>query len=220
MGFQIDPSYKDVAERIQDLKAKHPEASLGVIDPAKPYDIVTIGPKTFIVVTAVCYRTPDDLAPGVGIAWEPFPGPTPYTKDSELQNAQTSAWGRAIVAALASESKAIASLEDVRNRSEASNVQGTANTEPPPEPIPEIKAGWATHEASTAAHDELNNRIKVLSVDQRARASEIRQEVGGGWPLAKTAYETLAAFASACEAFGPDAVPQAADAAGEQEERF
>jgi hypothetical protein len=28
--------------------------------------------------------------PGIGMAWEPFPGRTPYTKASELMNAETS----------------------------------------------------------------------------------------------------------------------------------
>lgn len=56
--------------------------------------------------------------PGIGVAWEPFPGRTPYTKDSELMNAETGAWGRAIMAALAADAKkGIASAQEVRNRS-------------------------------------------------------------------------------------------------------
>lgn len=108
--------YKDVPARVADFKEKHPEGTLRPLDPSNPYRVETIGSQTFIVFVAAAFRTPDDPAPGVGTAWEPFPGRTPYTKDSELQNAETSAWGRAIVAALASESKQIASHEDVRNR--------------------------------------------------------------------------------------------------------
>ena len=68
---------------------------------------------------ALAYRAPDDPMPGIGTAWEPFPGRTPYTRDSELMNAETSAWGRAIVATLAADTnKGIASREEVRNRSE------------------------------------------------------------------------------------------------------
>lgn len=116
MGFELDPSYKQVPERIQDFKEKHPEGSLQPADLAVWYRIETIGDQTFIVYVAAAYRSPEDPRPGIGMAWEPFPGKTPYTKDSELQNAETSAWGRAIVAALASESKSVASAEDVRNR--------------------------------------------------------------------------------------------------------
>ena len=72
---------------------------------------------TFIVYVAGAWRTPDDPRPGIGIAWEPYPGQTPYTAGSELQNAETSAWGRAIIAVGASDAKrGIASREEVRNR--------------------------------------------------------------------------------------------------------
>lgn len=116
MAFDLDPSYKQVPERIADFKAKHPEGSLRPLNPERPYDIIDVAGQTFIVYAAAAFRTPDDPAPGVGTAWEPVPGKTPYTRLSELQNAETSAWGRAIVAVLASESKAVASAEDVRNR--------------------------------------------------------------------------------------------------------
>ena len=42
------------------------------------------------------------------------PGLTPYTKNSELQNAETSAWGRALVAVLAADTKeGVASADEV-----------------------------------------------------------------------------------------------------------
>lgn len=144
MPFEIDPSYNDVAACIADLKALHPNARLRPVNELKPYTIETIGDKTFIVYTAACYRDADDELPGIGVAWEPFPGTTPYTKNSEVMNAETSAWGRAIIAALASESKTITSAEEVRNRSaetkpEAPAPRATPRTNPrptnPAEPI-------------------------------------------------------------------------------------
>jgi hypothetical protein len=72
---------------------------------------------TFIVYVAAAYRTPDDPRPGIGCAWEPYPGRTPYTAGSELMNAETSAWGRALQAALVADTKTgVASREEVRNR--------------------------------------------------------------------------------------------------------
>lgn len=116
MGFDIG-DYNDVPARIAEFRAKHPEGSLQPADPAAPYRVEKIGEKAFIVYIAAAYRSPDDLRPGIGMAWEQFPGRTPYTRDSELQNAETSAWGRAIVAALAADTrKGIASAEEVRNR--------------------------------------------------------------------------------------------------------
>jgi hypothetical protein len=108
--------YIDVAERIRLFRDKHPEGSLQPASLDKPFDMVTIGDKTFIVYIAAAYRTPDDIRPGIGAAWEPFPGRTPYTKDSELMVAETSAWGRAIMAVLAADSKRVASLDEVRAR--------------------------------------------------------------------------------------------------------
>jgi hypothetical protein len=108
--------YVDVAERIRTFREKHPEGSLQPADPTKPYEIITIGDKTFVVYVAAAYRTPDDTRPGIGTAWETFPGKTPYTAGSEVQNAESSAWGRAIVASLAADTKKIASLDEVSAR--------------------------------------------------------------------------------------------------------
>lgn len=103
--------YKEVSERIQDFREKHPEGSLQseILDSPFP---------GFVVVKGYAYRTADDVRPGVGLAWEPVPGQTPYTKNSELQNAETSAWGRAIIAVGASDASKVASADEVRNRTE------------------------------------------------------------------------------------------------------
>lgn len=109
MPFDMS-DYVDVSERLAKLFAEYPEASM-----RGTYEVLTIGNETFIAYRAECYRTADDAAPGIGTAWEPVPGKTTFTKGSELQNAETSAWGRAIVAVGASESKRIASANEVRN---------------------------------------------------------------------------------------------------------
>jgi hypothetical protein len=108
--------YVDVAERIRQLREKHPEAVLRPYNPDEPFKIMTIGNREFIIYTAACYRTPDDPLPAIAVAAEPAVGKTNFTRDSELMNAETSAWGRAIVAALAADTQKIASLDEVRNR--------------------------------------------------------------------------------------------------------
>ena len=112
--------YIDVAERIREFNEKHPEGTLQSFMP--PYLLEAAG-KVFVVYSAAAYRTPDDPRPGIGWAWEPVPGPTQFTRDSELMNAETSAWGRAIVA-LGFPTKKIASSNEVRNR------QGTYTPDP------------------------------------------------------------------------------------------
>ena len=79
-----------------------------------------IGGREFIVYTAACFRTPDDPMPAVAVAAEPSIGKTNFTKDSEVMNAETSAWGRAIVACLAADTQKIASADEVRNRQQES----------------------------------------------------------------------------------------------------
>ena len=122
MAFVLE-GYIDVAERIRHFKKAYPDGSLQPANPDKPFEIVNVDNRTFIVYVAAAYRTPDDQRPGIGTAWEPFPGKTNYTRDSELMNAETSAWGRAIVAALAADTQKIASLEEVRNRANESTPQ-------------------------------------------------------------------------------------------------
>lgn len=132
--------YVDVAERISIFRQKYPEGSLQPLNHEKPYEIVTVGEKTFIVYAAVAYRSPDDIRPGIGLAWEPFPGRTSFQRDSELMVCETSAWGRAIVAVLAADTKrGIASAEEVRNRQTVDAPTSEAKTKAPakkPAPVP------------------------------------------------------------------------------------
>jgi hypothetical protein len=107
-------SYNDVASRMREFFDKYPD---GRLRPATPWRVESIGDKTFVVFEAAAYRTAEDPNPGIGTAWEPFPGRTQFTRDSELMNAETSAWGRAILAVGAADTrKGVASAEEVRNR--------------------------------------------------------------------------------------------------------
>jgi hypothetical protein len=107
-------SYNTVADRMREFFDRYPD---GCLRPAAPWRVEQIGDKAFVVFEAAAYRTADDPNPGVGTAWEPFPGRTQFTRDSELMNAETSAWGRAILAVGAADTrKGVASAEEVRNR--------------------------------------------------------------------------------------------------------
>jgi len=114
-GSINDENYQSVAERIRLFREKYPEGSLTALDPSKPFEIVQVDGQAFVSVAAVARRTPDDLAGGMGLAWCPIPGHDEYTRNSEIQNAQTSAWGRAIIAVLAADASKIASREEVRS---------------------------------------------------------------------------------------------------------
>ena len=115
MSFDLS-NYVDVPTRIRQLREKHPDAVLRPANPAEPFRIMEIGGREFIVYTAACYRTPDDPMPAIACAAEPVIGSSAFTRNSEVMNAETSAWGRAIMAALAVDEPHIASREEVENR--------------------------------------------------------------------------------------------------------
>jgi hypothetical protein len=60
------------------------------------------------------WRTPDDPQPCQATCFEPFPGKTSFTRDSEQMNASTSCLGR--LAGLMMSFPKMASLEEVQNR--------------------------------------------------------------------------------------------------------
>lgn len=123
-NFKGPLDYIDVATRIVEFREKYPEGRLRQRD----VQFLDFAGKSWVVFTAEAWRTPDDPAPAHGTAWEPVPGPTQFTRDSELQNAETAAWGRAMVAALAVDTrKGIASTEEVRNRQQPTPSERTKN---------------------------------------------------------------------------------------------
>lgn len=126
MGFQKANDYIEVNERIVEFREKYPNGSLQPVDPTKPYEFFPADNPTMVIYAAAAYRTPDDPRPGIGVVSEPYPGKTPYTKGSELANAETSAWGRAMVAALAVDAKrGIASASEVLARQADSEAEST-----------------------------------------------------------------------------------------------
>ena len=107
MAFDIS-NYTTVAEKVAEFYSKYPEGSIqfqfmGVMpgDPEKIWGI------------ARAYRTPDDILPGVGTASEFIKGKSPYTAGSEIQNLETSCWGRACSSLNVGNSKGLSSKEEI-----------------------------------------------------------------------------------------------------------
>jgi hypothetical protein len=104
-------NYVDVPTRFAMALERWPE--LRIIE-NRP-EVITVGDKTFIAVTVQAWRTPDDEIPAQATAWEPIPGLTPFTRNSEMMNASTSALGR-VLGFMMSFGNKMASAEEVRNR--------------------------------------------------------------------------------------------------------
>lgn len=159
--FKMSDDYVDVAERTREFRAAFPHGSLQ----QKSLDFIEFAGGSWVVYTAAAYRTPEDARPGMGTAWEPVPGRTPFTKGSEVQNAETAAWGRAIVAALAGDTKRIASREEVLNRRAEQAVDAELNAAKS-----RVKTAWeargmtwdmAAMQADYAGWAELNDRPAI-----------------------------------------------------------
>lgn len=107
--------YVDVPTRLAAALERWPELRVIEHSPA----IVTVNDAAFIQAAVTVYRAPDDPLPAVAHAWEPFPGRTPFTRDSEMMNASTSALGRALGMMGIHARRSLASREEVevaRNR--------------------------------------------------------------------------------------------------------
>ena len=102
--------YVEVSERIRQFIELYPSGSL-----QSEWEYVQRDGEQWLVVKAYAYRTPDDARPGIGHAWEPIPGRTPYTRGSELMNGETSAWGRATSAIGIAVNRGIASANEIRS---------------------------------------------------------------------------------------------------------
>jgi len=110
-------NYVDVPTRFAAALERWPELRIMENRP----EIVTIDGKTFISVTMQAWRTPDDPIPCQATCYEPFPGKTSFTRDSEQMNASTSALGR-VLGLMMSFGK-LASFEEVRNRQPEAPVE-------------------------------------------------------------------------------------------------
>lgn len=125
-GFNMD-DYVPVNERIEAFYKQYPEGSI-------QGEIVELT-ESRVTVRALAYRNPNDEKPGVGHSSLNIPGSTTFTKGSEVENAETSAWGRAIAALGFEVKRGVASREEVRNKQpEPKRAPATAAGAPPPAP--------------------------------------------------------------------------------------
>ena len=124
-GYSLD-GYIDVPSRIKLFLARHPEGSLQMDEP----QFVEVEGKKWVIGRAYAYRTPDDPRPGIGTAWEIVPGTTPFTRGSEIQNLETSAWGRAIGALGIGIDASIATLDEIQHAKERATVMRTTEAIP------------------------------------------------------------------------------------------
>jgi len=125
------PDYIQVNERLIAFREKYPEGCVQA-------EIIEYS-ESRVTMVARAYRTPEDYRPGVGHSSLAIPGATPYTRGSELENCETSAWGRALAALGFEVKRAIASAEEVAKAAPAApqrpQAPATAPSGPATRPV-------------------------------------------------------------------------------------
>jgi hypothetical protein len=162
-GFADD--YIQVNERIIAFKEEFPEGSL-------QSEVVTFT-DSFVMVKAYAYRGPDDQRPGIGHSGLKIPGATSYTRGSELENAETSAWGRALAALGYEVKRGIASKEEVDMKS---NGEVTVNIEG--SEVAGVERGGRTEKANSVQVREVRTLSRALSLGAPGMRDLITSVIG------------------------------------------
>jgi hypothetical protein len=123
--------YVEVKDRIRLFYEQYPDGRLTTHEVRISVDDDT--PR--VLVHAKAYRTPDDPLPTDGWSWMVLPGTTNFTRGSEIENTETSAWGRAIGALGIGIAGSIASANEVANKEGADRPIGQHDTPPARPPL-------------------------------------------------------------------------------------
>lgn len=174
MAWQLN-DYVDVPHRLKMLADKFPDVRIVESEPR----IRQVGDRTFIEVRVTAWRTPDDQHPAVAYCWEPFPGDTPYTRDSEQMNAASSAYGRLVAIMLPGAFAKLASANEVFYRA--------GPPAKPTGPVPVAGGGRDPFD------DDQAHKQQIEQIVERER--EKRKTASAGSPITQPQMKMLGATA-------------------------
>jgi hypothetical protein len=197
--------YVPVNERIDQFYRAHPEGSL-------QSEIVELTAER-VTVKALAYRVPDDPRPGIGHSSLEIPGKTSFTKGSEIENAETSAWGRAIAALGFEVKRGLASAEEVRNKQP--EQRGPAKAAPTPNAAPvqyrrgELAGLMKQHGLDLLAVEAIADRLGIaerpMSDESMDRLIEAIETPASGVPTVPAGGEAGAETPASHDDPAPDA---------------
>ena len=180
--------YVDVPARLKMLAERFPDVRIKEDAPR----IITIGDKTYIEVKVTAWRTPDDTLPAVAHCWEPFPGTTPYTRDSEQMNAATSALGRLCAIMMPGAFAKTASADEVFHRAgPPRNFVPKSKTPVPPVGGPDpwdepthdqqiqaiVAREQAERKAASAAAPATQPQMKMLAATAKRKGLTVKEDL-------------------------------------------
>tara|TARA_R110000824_G_scaffold224199_2_gene411902 strand:- start:97 stop:645 length:549 start_codon:yes stop_codon:yes gene_type:complete len=127
---------------------------------------------TRVTVKAYAYQVGDDPRPTTGHSWLTIPGTTNFTRGSELENAETSAVGRALALSGYEVKKSIASRDEVAMKQDDSPTQYSSQAPQDERKATEKQRALLNSRlsASTATTDDLlafiSGKFNITASDQ------------------------------------------------------
>jgi hypothetical protein len=182
-------SYVDVATRIDRFYAKYPNGRIET--EMLHYELEFIRsvtedgeeiyrPRGYVAFQARCYRSSTDSAPaGVGHSQMLIPGPSSFSRGAEMENAETSAVGRAIAMAGFEVKDGVASREEVRKNRSDDESSEDIHVEISPSTIPNVSRGGRANHATKAQIDEVARLAAANGFDAAKMANWIEHMFEG-----------------------------------------
>lgn len=164
MAFDMS-NYVDVATRVKLLLERYPNASILCTPP----EVRTVDDRAFIAVTCTIEVNDGSGRTARASAWEPFPGRTPYTRDSEAMVGETSAVGRACGLLGFGLKGSIASAEEVSNRRSGSPSEASeSRSEGRLAPVRDL-----TPDRSRKASEKQISFLKRMMIERGMRTDDV-----------------------------------------------
>ena len=139
MAFDLS-EYVDVKTRLKQALALYPQLRIVEHRP----EITQVGDQLFIECSVTVSRDPDDPIPVTAYIFEPYPGKTTFTKNSEQANGATSVLGRALGYMGLGIDKSIASSNEVLGRQQAAEDDDRTKVVSIARPTPVLDSPRAT----------------------------------------------------------------------------
>jgi hypothetical protein len=139
MAFDLS-EYVDVKTRLKQALATFPQLRIVEHRP----EITQVGDQLFIECSVTVSRDPDDPIPVTAYIFEPYPGKTTFTKNSEQANGATSVLGRALGYLGFGIDKSIASSNEVLGRQQAAEETDRTKVVSIARPTPVLDSPRAT----------------------------------------------------------------------------